>query len=180
MKKLADLLTASRALIAILIVALSLKGKGALPLVILLIILGWTTDILDGRLARRARSDSSPQPGSGENTTWLGEHDFLLDMIMVFASLVYLTASGFIELQLALGYTLVAAIFILWSSGSKSITELFAFPVVALPLIIAYQEASWAAYVYLIWILLALIFCWERFSGVVREFIAGMRRLRKI
>ena len=180
MKKLADLLTASRALIAILIVALSLEGKGALPLVILLIILGWTTDILDGRLARRARSDGSAEPSSGEYATWLGEHDFLLDMTMVFASLLYLTASGFIDLQLALGYTLVAAIFILWSSGSKSVTELFAFPVVAVPLIIAYQEAPWAAYAYIVWIILALILCWERFSGVVREFIAGMRRVRNI
>ncbi|OGF56914.1 MAG: hypothetical protein A2Z21_07370 [Candidatus Fraserbacteria bacterium RBG_16_55_9] len=180
MKKLADLLTASRALIAIFIVALSLEGKGALPLVILLIILGWTTDILDGRLAQRARSGASSDPSSSESTSWLGEHDFLLDMTMVFASLVYLTASGFIELQLALGYTLIAAIFILWSSGSKSVTELFAFPVVALPLIIAYQEAPWAAYAYIVWIILALISCWERFSGVVREFIAGMKQLRKI
>jgi phosphatidylglycerophosphate synthase len=179
MKKLADLLTASRALIAILIVALSLEGKKALPWVILLIIVGWTTDILDGRLARRARGEGSSQTGVDENT-WLGEHDFLLDMILVFSSLIYLTAAGFIGVPFALGYTLVAAIFILWASGSKSVTELFAFPLTALPLIIAYQEVPWAAYMYLIWILLALVFCWERFVGVVREFIAGMRWLRKI
>lgn len=179
MKKLADLLTASRALIAILIVALSLEGKKALPGVIVLIIIGWTTDIFDGRLARRARNEDPTKSRSNE-TTWLGEHDFLLDMMMVFAGLVYFTFSGFVSLPLALIYTTIAAIFILWSSGSKSVAELFAFPLAALPLIIAYQEASWAAYAYLIWILLALILCWERFTGVVREFIADMRRLRKI
>jgi hypothetical protein len=179
MKKLADLLTASRALIAILIVALSLYGKQALPVVVLLTIIGWTTDIFDGRLARRARSEGSPEPSSTENT-WLGEHDFLLDMMMVFSGLVYLTFSGFVSLPLALVYTAIAAIFILGSSGSKSVTELFAFPLAALPLIIAYQEAPWAAYAYLVWIVVALILCWERFTGVVREFIEDMRRLRKI
>lgn len=174
MKRLADWLTASRALIAIVIVALSLRGKAALPWVVLLTILGWTTDIFDGRLARRARRES---PAAAENT-WLGEHDFLLDMVMVFAGFVYLTFSGFVSLPLALVYTTIAAIFILWSAGSKSVAEMFAFPLVALPLIIAYQESSWAAYVYLVWIGLALILCWERFTGVVREFITGMRRLR--
>ncbi len=172
MKKLADLLTASRALVALLILLLSLEGKKALPAVILLTIFGWTTDILDGHLARKAKDPN-------KENTWLGEHDFLLDMIMVFSGFVYLTLAGFISPLLALAYTAMAAIFILWSSGSKSVTELFAFPLTALPLIIAYQEQSWAAYVYILWILLALIFAWERFTGVVREFIEGMRRLRK-
>jgi hypothetical protein len=145
-----------------------------------LILVGWTTDILDGSLARRAAHRREAQIEPGENTSWLGEHDFTFDMIMVYASFVYLTAVSFVPPVWALGYTVVAAVFILASGGSKSITELFAFPLVALPLIIAYQEAPWAAYIYLIWIVLALIFAWERFTGVVREFIEGMRRLRKI
>jgi phosphatidylglycerophosphate synthase len=179
MKQVADWLTASRAVIALWIVSLGWAGKRALPVVILLLILGWTTDILDGRLARRAAREGSPSPDIKESS-WLGEHDFTFDMIMVFASFVYLTASGYVPAQWALGYTVVAAIFILASSGSKSVTELFAFPLVALPLIIAYQDVPWAAYLYLAWILLALILAWERFTGVVREFIEGMRRLRKI
>jgi len=179
MKRLADWLTASRAVIALLILLLALEGKRALPAVIFLILIGWTTDILDGTLARRAARRGEAQLGPGENT-WLGEHDFTLDMIMVYASFVYLTAVGFVPPKWALGYTAVATVFILWSHGSKSVTELFAFPLVALPLIIAYYEEPWAAYVYLVWIVLALIFAWERFTGVVREFIEGMRRLRKI
>jgi len=179
MKRLADWLTASRALIALLILLLALEGKKALPLVIFLIIIGWTTDILDGNLAKRAARRGEARIEPGENT-WLGEHDFTFDMIMVYASFVYLTAVSFVPPVWALGYTVIAALFIIASGGSKSVTELFAFPLVALPLIIAYQEAPWAAYIYLIWIVLALILAWERFTGVVREFIEGMRKLRKI
>jgi hypothetical protein len=177
MKKIADMLTASRGLIAGIIVLLGFGGRAALPAVIALIIIGWTTDILDGKIARHARA-KAPSHDSFENS-WLGEHDFTIDMIMVFASFVYLVFAGFISPELALGYILLAALFILWSSGSKSVTELFAFPLVALPLIIAYSEESWIAYVYIGWVILALILGWQRFTGVVREFIDDVKRLRK-
>ncbi len=177
MRMMANLLTASRGLIAVAIVLLALEGRSALPIVIALIIIGWTTDILDGRMARLARQREegplSPQD------LWWGAHDFAIDMMMVFASLVYLVSAGFVAPELALGYLLIAGLFIKWSSGSKSITELFAFPLVALPLIIAYSEVPEMAYIYLGWMLLALLLGWERFVGVVREFIDGIKQLHK-
>ena len=174
LRRWADRLTASRALIALLILLMSLQGKQALPTVILLLILGWTTDILDGNLARRAsQSDELIE----EERTWLSEHDFLLDMVMVYASFLYLVASGYVPLKWAVLYTLIAGIFIIWSRGSKSVTEIFAFPLVALPLLIAYYEEPWAAYLYILWIITALVLYWQRFVGVVREFIEGMRHL---
>lgn len=176
-KRVADLLTASRGLIALLIVLLSLEGKRALPMVILLTIVGWTTDILDGQLARRAAAEGALDLEGDENT-WIGEHDFALDMIMVYAGFFYLAAAGYVPTQWALGYTLLAAFFVLLTRGSKSVTMLLAFPLVALPLLIAVREAPWAAYVYGIWIVLALILFWHRFVGVVKEFLEGMAHLR--
>jgi hypothetical protein len=98
-------------------------------------------------------------------------------MIMVFAGLVYLTSVGYVSAELATIYTLAAGL-VIALLRSKSVTELFAFPLVALPPVIAYAYGSWLAYLYLGWIVLALLFDWERFVGVVREFIEGMKRLR--
>jgi hypothetical protein len=62
-------------------------------------------------------------------------------------------------------------------SRSKSVTMSFAFPVVALPLVVAYYEAPRAALLYGIWIVAALLLDWPRFKGVVLEFIGNARRL---
>ncbi len=166
MSKAPDLLTASRGVIAAVIVSLSLAGQETLDWVILLTMVGWTTDILDGRIARR----------QNKGTTWVGEHEFAFDMVMVFSALFYLVMTGFVPVLPAAVYILIAAIFIVFCQ-SKSVTMSFAFPLVALPLIVAYYEAPRAAYIYIAWILLALIYDWRRFFGVVREFITNMKRL---
>lgn len=178
LKRVADGLTASRVLIACGIVLLSLGGKEALSWMIYLIILGWTTDVLDGELARRAHRRLHDQ--GGWEQTWLGAHDFALDMVMVYASFLYLTLVGYVPPTWTLGYTLIAAAFILLAGGSKSVTEIFAFPLVALPLLIAYREGLWVAYAYIAWIVVMLVLFWGRFVGVVREFIAGMRQLLRV
>jgi len=161
-------LTVSRGLIALAIFSLGFVGRSALNAVILLTMLGWTTDILDGRLARKYKTDS----------TWVGEQEFTFDMLMVFAGLCYLVMSRFIPFIPALLYVAVAAAFIAYFR-SKSITMSFAFPVVALPLIVAYFESPGAAIWYAGWIVAALIFDWKRFKGVVREFINNARSIGK-
>jgi phosphatidylglycerophosphate synthase len=166
MSKAPDLLTASRGVIATVIVGLSLAGKGALDWVIVLTIIGWTTDILDGRIARRQNKGPS----------WVGEHEFAFDMIMVFSCLLYLVMAGFVPVLPAAIYVAVAALFIVLCQ-SKSVTMSFAFPLVVLPLFVACYEAPHAAYTYIAWIVLALIYDWRRFFGVVREFITNMKRL---
>ncbi len=161
-------MTVSRGLIALAIFSLGFVGRSALNAVILLTMLGWTTDILDGRLARKYKTDS----------TWVGEQEFTFDMLMVFAGLCYLVMSRFIPFIPALLYVAVAAAFIAYFR-SKSITMSFAFPVVALPLIVAYFESPGAAIWYAGWIVAALIFDWKRFKGVVREFINNARSIGK-
>jgi len=168
MKKVPDLLTGSRGIIAVVISFLGLVGPQALEAVILLIILGWTTDILDGRLARRYN----------KGATWIGEREFVFDMVMVFSGLCYLVMAGFIPLVPAAIYVVVAAVFIAYFR-SKSVTMSFAFPVVTLPLIVAYFNAPRAAIWFVAWICLAVLFDWRRFKGVVLEFIANTKALAK-
>jgi phosphatidylglycerophosphate synthase len=166
MKKLPDLLTLSRALVAVVILCLGFVGERALEAVILLTILGWTTDILDGRLARKYHKPP----------TWIGEREFLFDMVMVFSGLAYLVMSGLINGWLALVYIAVAAVFIAFFR-SKMIMMSFATPLVALPLIVASVKAPRAAVWYLIWIVGALMLDWSRFKGVVREFLDNAKKL---
>ena len=172
MKRVPDLLTLSRAFIAAAILllgvveGLDLLARSALPTVLLLTMLGWTTDILDGRLARKY---SKPP-------TWVGEKEFAFDMVMVFSGLCYLVLSGFIPFIPAIIYVMVAAAFIAYFR-SKMVTMSFATPVVALPLIVAYFEAPHALIWYVVWIVAAVVFDWRRFTGVVREFIHNARNL---
>lgn len=160
------MLTLSRGLIAVAIFSLGFAGKSALETVILLTMLGWTTDILDGRFARRYK----------EHSTWVGEREFAFDMIMVFSGLCYLVMARYIPFVPAIIYTGVAAAFIAYFR-SKSITMSFAFPVVALPLVVAYFEAPRAAICYVGWIVAALIFDWKRFKVVVLTFIENAKGL---
>ena len=168
MTRMPDYLTASRGVIAVIIVALGFAGPKALERVVILTLLGWTTDILDGRLARRYN----------KGATWVGEREFVCDMVMVFAGLCYLVMAGFIPVIPAGIYVAVTAICIAYFR-SKSITMSFAFPVVAVPLIVAYFNAPRAAWMYVIWIVLALIFDWRRFKGVVLEFLYNLKVLQK-
>ncbi|MGB2983131.1 MAG: CDP-alcohol phosphatidyltransferase family protein [Candidatus Bipolaricaulia bacterium] len=168
MKRVPDLLTLSRAFIAAAIFSLGFVGRGALPAVLLLTMLGWTTDILDGRVARRINKPP----------TWVGEKEFAFDMLMVFSGLCYLVLSGFIPFVPAIIYTMVAAAFIAYFR-SKMVTMSFATPVVALPLIVAYFEAPNALVWYVVWIAAALAFDWRRFKGVVLEFIENTKKLAK-
>lgn len=166
MRRLPDLLTLSRGLIAVAIFGLGFVGVRALETVILLTMLGWTTDILDGRLARKYHKPP----------TWIGEREFIFDMLMVFSGLCFLVLSGLINAWLALTYVLVAAVCIIIFK-SKMITMSFATPLVALPLIVASLKAPRAAVWYLLWIVGALVLDWTRFKGVVREFLENAKNL---
>ncbi len=163
-----DILTLSRGVIAALIVALGFVGQRALSWVVFLTIIGWTTDILDGRIARRQH----------KGPTWIGEHEFTFDMVMVFAAFYYLAMTGLVPMLPSVIYATVSALFIIVLK-SKSVTMSFAFPLVALLLIVAYYRAPHAAYIYIAWIVLALLYDWRRFFGVVREFLANIKELYK-
>jgi len=168
MRRVPDFLTASRAMIAVGIVLLGIKGSDALELVILLTIIGWTTDILDGRIARRYYKE----------TSWVGEREFVFDVILIFSGLCYLVMAGFVPLLPAIIFLASAAIFIIYFR-SKSVTMSFAFPLVLLPFFVAYFNAPRAALLYAIWTVTVLLIDWQRFKGVVLEFIENARAIQK-
>ncbi len=164
-KELADLLTLSRVFVAAaILVAACMRDKQFLAPVVLLTMLGWTTDVLDGRLAN---ADAAPRK------TWIGDHEFVADMLMVYAGMVYFMLAGFVPI-------LPFALYALFSAGvariwmRKSYTMAVAAPVAAMPLIFSFVEAPLLAWAFLGWIVLALILYWPRFKREVREFIEGV------
>jgi phosphatidylglycerophosphate synthase len=158
---LADMLTFLRFLIAVALFLLGiLYGEKVFRGVVLLLLAGWTTDVLDGKLARKAAGK-----------TVLGRYDFSADLLMVVSSFIYLAVSGFISLQFAAFYLLLL-ITIYLLSRSKSVLMLFICPLTFLPFWLAYVHDSLAFLAACIWAFLAFYFERRRFFGVIAEFAA--------
>lgn len=158
----ADLLTFSRLFIAVAVVLLGLfYGERVFRGVVLLLLAGWSTDILDGKLARMAKGH-----------TMLGGFDFLLDLLMVVSSFIYLSLSGFVSGRLALIY-LFALTLVFVMFHSKSVLMLLIAPLTFLPFFIAYQHDHAVFLIACVWALIAFCFERKRFFGVIAEFAAG-------
>lgn len=167
-----DWLTAGRGLAALAILGLAVLGPSALRAVAFLLLLGWTTDIADGRLARRWEKDP----------TWIGEHEFHIDMMMVLASTLYLILTRLVSPLPTMAYLVAGAgvsFAVLWRTADflrfKSVTMILACPWVFMPFIVGLWHDPVVVYAGLLWVAAALVVDWQRFLGVVGEFLAGAR-----
>jgi phosphatidylglycerophosphate synthase len=107
-KQIADLLTIGRGLLGIIIASLGFwGGKDALPLVVVLLVLAWLTDLLDGVFARL---DPDPRPGR------FAEHDAKADMSVGLGVMAYLSLSGNVPLWLGALIIVLALVVRIWHS----------------------------------------------------------------
>ncbi|MEJ5185747.1 MAG: CDP-alcohol phosphatidyltransferase family protein [Candidatus Geothermincolales bacterium] len=164
-KAIADALTLGRFVCVFLILACALTtSKYLLPWVIALILVGWTTDILDGRMARLDKSGAH---------SWVGDHDFAVDMALIYSGLVYLVAAGFLPFWPFFAYGIYALLSALvWTK--KSVMMAMAAPMAAAPIVVAFVHRPAWGWIFLGWIALALSLNWRRFTGVVGGFISDM------
>lgn len=168
----ADLLTLLRVLIifAILLTGL-LAGPDGLAYTVVLLLVAWTTDYIDGPAARLL---------NGKATSWLGRRDLQIDMAAAVVLNIYLVTAGFLPLRyLALYLALWVLVF--WRFGLVRLLAMFfqaplygAFVYTAL--IQAPQAGRWL----LAWLVLAVLSPWPRFTPlwVWRELKNGLRELR--
>ncbi|MFC2068464.1 CDP-alcohol phosphatidyltransferase family protein [Chloroflexota bacterium] len=84
-EQLADILTLIRIIIALVIVSLSFVGKDAYTIVIVLALIGATTDIFDGKAARHYIG--------GNRKSKLGKYDIEVDTLFVLCIMAYLSFS---------------------------------------------------------------------------------------
>jgi hypothetical protein len=159
LRTLADLLTASRLAIAAVIVGLGFtRGADGLSAVVYLLLLGWTTDTLDGHVARRAKSTRK---------TWLSQNDVAVDVVMVVSSFIYLALAGFVPYLACLVYLLVSGTLVAVTRARTLVIVLEA-PLALLPPVIGFIESPSLGWAFVGWAALALCLDFRRLLVRVR------------
>jgi len=167
-KQVADIVTWLRALIGLSLVWLGLTdGAQGLQKTVLLMVIAWTGDIIDGKIARRSKHYTP---------SWIGDHDLEIDMAISFGLLVYLITSGFINIWIASFYVLFWAI-ILWRwRNNNTLGMLSQAPIYGYFIWVALNKLPNVGIWILIWMVVAIITTWPQFpQQVVPGFINGLR-----
>jgi phosphatidylserine synthase len=171
-KQIADLLTLFRGVLAVALVWVGLsQGSEGLSLAVAFLLLAWTSDSLDGPLARRSSRRSS---------TWIGYHDLQFDMAVSGGLLIYLVLADFVTFPVALAYVSLWA-FIFWRRGlSRSPAMLFQAPIYGWFISVALRYARPAGQWLIVWILGAVLLTWPRFpKAIIPDFLKGMQSMRR-
>lgn len=171
-KQVADIITWGRASMALILAWLGLvQGADVLPLAVWIMLADWMGDILDGPIARRSRV---------RYTSWIGDHDLIVDMLVAGGLLVYLVGAHFIDLRLAAIYVLVWAL-VFWRWGiPRSLGMLAQAPIYGWFLWVAVNDAPHTGWWLVLWIVAAVVLTWPKFpKEVVPGFLAGVRALSR-
>jgi hypothetical protein len=134
-----------------------------------ILILNWTGDLLDGRIARRSRVYYQ---------TWLGDQDLEVDMLFSAGLLIYMISSGFINPWLALAYFLLWGL-VFWNMGIvRSLGMLFQTPIYGWFIVVSLLQVPEHGRFLLIWILISLILTLPLFiKTIVPDFLDGISEL---
>jgi len=166
----ADLLTVSRTLLGVYLAGLGVKrGTEALPTAVLIVIISWLTDVLDGPFARHDPDHRS---------TWVGEHDAEADLTVSLGVVAYLVLSGYLAGWL--GAVLVLTILGLWVLHSHQL----AWPAYALPyailILLAFQDVPLFGWLAVGYLLATLVVCRSRFwQQYLPEFFQALDSLHR-
>jgi cardiolipin synthase len=141
-----------------------------LPAAALLLIYSWTSDLLDGALARRS---------SVYYHSWLGDHDLEVDMSASIGVMIYLLAAGYVSLWVVGIYVLVWLL-IFWRWGlQRSPGMLFQAPIYAGLIAASLRDAFYFGLLQVFWVSGAVIVTWPRFPReVIPGFLAGFSVLK--
>ncbi len=164
-KTIADVLTGIRFFIGFLIVICAiLADRGLLPLLVCLTLIGWTTDVLDGKMARR-----DPY----RRHTWIGDYDFAADMLLIYSGLLYFITAGYLPFWPFFFYGIYAAVVgMIWPK--KSYMMAVAAPIAAAPIIFSFVHYPIWGWVFVGWIAVDLIINWADFTAEISEFIENV------
>ena len=170
-KTLADILTASRFGLAWVLLWLGIsRGAAGLPSAVGILIIAWTTDLLDGPLARK-------DPSSRH--TWIGDHDLETDMSVSLGGLAFIVLAGYLATWIAVSYVIICLI-LLWRFRSQELGWAVQAPPYAAMLFIRLRHAPIYGLAIVAYLILVIIATWPRFPQVtVPQFLSGMRNLSK-
>jgi len=166
-KLVADFITAARGMLGFAMIWLGLtQGADALPIIVALMLLDWTGDFVDGGIARRSRVPRH---------TWIGDSDIYVDLFVSIGLGIYLIEAGYVGQALGFWYIL-GWIVIFWRFGlDKNLLMLAQTPIYLWFIIAALRDVPDSGYWLVIWVLIALMINWKRFSqDIVPKFISGI------
>ncbi len=171
-KQTADLLTYLRGFLTFIFIWLGLThGADGLIAAICMMLLSWTTDGVDGPIARRSGS---------KYQSWIGSHDLEVDMAVSGGLLVYLATADFIDPIIA-GIYAAAWILFFWRKGIiRSIGMFVQAPIYGWFIWVALRDAFPVGQWLIIWIVTAVVITWPRFpKEIIPDFLNGLRLLRR-
>jgi phosphatidylglycerophosphate synthase len=167
-KQIADLITLSRAILALTMIPLGLiQGASSLPIIVWFAIANWTLDSIDGPLARRAKTS---------HQSWIGGKDLEIDMFFGLCLLIYMVTAGLVTWLIALVY-LLAWILIFWHWGLlHELGVFFQVGIYGWFILQVLRLSPGAAVWFLVWLVAALIVTWPKFPKIiVPRFMNGIR-----
>jgi len=169
-KQVADILTAMRVILAFLFPVLgATQGADALPIAVWMLIACWTTDSLDGPLARRS---------SRQYHTWIGDNDLGVDMTVSVGLLVYMMQSGYVTVLLGTIYILACGLLFLFIGVPRSLGMFVQAPIYGWLIRVALTQAPDPGFWLLIWPLLVMVLTWPRFpKEVIPEWLTGVKNV---
>ena len=130
-----------------------------------LLVYSWSSDVLDGALARWDRS-SIP--------TWIGKHDLYFDMAVAFGLLVFMTARNTINLSASIIYILIWILIFSRFGLLSALGRLFQAPIYAWFILTTFQYVPLLGGFLFVLLLLIIVVIWPRFpSDTVSKFLSG-------
>lgn len=163
---LADSLTIIRFVLAGVMVGLGVVyGQAAIIPAVILAMVAWFTDNLDGFLSR---SDPQHVP------SWIGRHEFAADVLFTWASLLYFTLSGFIPGWLTAGFTVLAAAVSLWFRRKPVVVLFLRIIDVTLAVVLFYYYPTLGVIVAIYLVTLAIV-KWQRLAQGVPAWARSLR-----
>jgi hypothetical protein len=169
-KMFADLITVTRGLLGLVMVWSGLtQGETALSNMVLLLLLCWTGDFVDGRVAQISRRP---------RRTWIGDNDIYIDLFVSICLGIFLIGAGFVGLTVGVGYSL-GWMLVLWHFGSdRNLLMLIQAPIYLWFILTALRLVPEIGNWLVVWVLAAIAINWRRFTReIVPGFIEGMRSL---
>ncbi len=140
-----------------------LPGSHAVHIILIWNMILWSTDVIDGPLARY----------SGTPPTRIGEADEWSDVILAFCTAVAIVRLGFFSPLLLIAWLLLFIVLHI-VYPVKTIKLLFNLPLVILPLVIGLVVVPVMGLIYICWIIVIAVFGWGRLQGVIDDFISGL------
>ena len=165
-KLIADMLTVSRFVIALLLILLGWsQGPVGWRIVTALLIYSWLSDVLDGILARRSRL---------ANSTWIGDHDLYFDMLVALGLLVFLTGVSSINLSISIIYVLLWILIFSRFGFLSALGKLFQAPIYGWFIIATFQIDPALGGLLVLFLILIVVVTWPRFpNDTVPSFLTG-------